>query len=106
MSARRPTASRPPPRPKHSRSRDWKPAGEMSGAESTTRKYDLYSDRFRANTYATFAEMREHDPVFCQPGIDGQTPIWFVTRHDDVVAVLLDDERFVRDPLLALGEEE
>lgn len=78
----------------------------MSGAESTTRKYDLYSDLFRAETYATFAEMREHDPVFCQPGIDGKTPIWFVTRHDDVVAVLLDDERFVRDPVLALSEEE
>jgi cytochrome P450 len=50
--------------------------------------------------------MRAQDPVFCQPGIDGKTPIWFVTRHDDVVAVLLDDERFVRDPVLALGEEE
>ena len=36
-------------------------------------KYDLYSDAFRADTYATFARMREHDPVFCQPGIDGET---------------------------------
>ena len=50
--------------------------------------------------------MREHDPVFCQPGIDGETLIWFVTRHEDVAAVLLDDERFVRDPRLALTEEE
>ena len=41
--------------------------------------------------------MREHDPVFRQPGLDGETPIWFVTRYDDVVAVLLDDERFVLD---------
>ena len=32
--------------------------------------------------------------------------IWFVTRHDDVAAMLLDDERFVRDPRLALTEEE
>ena len=50
--------------------------------------------------------MREHDPVLRQPGIDGETPIWFVTRHDDVAAVLLDDERFVRDPRLALSAEE
>jgi hypothetical protein len=46
---------------------------------ATTRKYDLYSDDFYANAYATFAQMREHDPVFCQPGLDGETPIWFVT---------------------------
>jgi cytochrome P450 len=50
--------------------------------------------------------MREHDPVFSQPGIDGETMIWFVTRHDDAAAVLVDDERFVRDPRLALTEEE
>ena len=70
------------------------------------RRYDLYSDAFRAATYETFAAMREHDPVLLQPGIDGETPIWFVTRYDDCVAVLLDDERFVRDPGLALTAEE
>ena len=32
--------------------------------------------------------------------------IWFVTRHDDVVRVLLDDERFVRDPSLAFAPEQ
>jgi cytochrome P450 len=73
---------------------------------ATARKYDLYSDRFRAETYATFARMREEDAVFCQPGIDGETMLWFVTRHDDAVAVLLDDERFVRDPALALTQDE
>ena len=69
-------------------------------------RYDLYSDDFRAQTYSTFAQMRADDPVICQPGIDGQTMIWFVTRHDDVVRVLLDDERFVRDPSLALTPEQ
>ncbi|MGH3055651.1 MAG: hypothetical protein ACRDL7_11805 [Gaiellaceae bacterium] len=69
------------------------------------RTYDLYSDAFRADTYETFARMREQDPVVCQPGIDGETPIWFVTRYDDAEAVLLDDERFVRDPRLALPPE-
>src|SRR3954470_8949075 len=73
---------------------------------AAARKYDLYSDRFRTRTYETFAQMRESDPVLCQPGIDGETPIWFVTRYDDAVAVLLDDERFVRDPALALAPDE
>ena len=50
--------------------------------------------------------MREDDPVFCQPGIDGETPIWWVTRYEDAEAVLLDDERFVRDPRLALPPEQ
>jgi cytochrome P450 len=70
------------------------------------RKYDLYSDEFRARTHETFAAMRERDPVFQQPGLDGETPIWFLTRYDDVVAVLLDDERFVLDPANALTPEE
>ena len=70
---------------------------------ATARKYDLYSDRFRAETYSIFEAMRDNDPVLCQPGIDGETPIWFVTRYDDVATVLLDDKRFVRSVARALG---
>ncbi|MBA2463051.1 MAG: cytochrome P450 [Actinobacteria bacterium] len=73
---------------------------------TTERKYDLYGPAFRADPYRVFAQMRQDDPVFCQPGIDGETPIWFVTRHEDVTAVLLDDERFVRDYRLAFTPEE
>jgi cytochrome P450 len=73
---------------------------------STKRKYELYSPEFRVDPYRVFAQMREHDPVLCQPGVDGETMIWFLTRHDDVAAVLLDDERFVRDPRHALTEDE
>ena len=73
---------------------------------TTERKYDLYGPEFRADPACVFAQMREHDPVLHQPGLDGETPIWFITRHDDVAAVLLDDERFVRDPRLALTPEE
>ena len=74
----------------------------MAAAEQ---KYDLYSEGFFANAYATFAQMRENDPVLCQPGLDGVTPIWFVTRYEDAEAVLLGDERFVRDPRLALQRD-
>jgi cytochrome P450 len=70
------------------------------------RKYDLYSDVFRTRTHETYAVMREQDPVFRQAGLDGETPIWFVTRHGDVAAVLLDDARFVVDPTLVLSAEE
>lgn len=73
---------------------------------ATGRKYELYDRAFRADPYSVFARMRADDPVCRQPGIDGETPIWFVTRHEDVTAVLTDDERFVRDPRLALTEEE
>lgn len=73
---------------------------------STRRKYELYSPEFRVDPYRVFAQMREQDPVFCQPGVDGETMIWFVTRHDDVAVVLLDDKHFVRDPRLALTAEQ
>jgi cytochrome P450 len=74
--------------------------------EPPTRKYDLYSQAFFANAYRTFAQMREDDPVLLQPGLDGKTPIWFVSRYDDVAAILLDDERFVRDARTVLTAEE
>ena len=68
---------------------------------AVAREYDLYSDEFRRRTFETYAEMRERDPVLCQPGIDGETMIWFATHYEDAVQMLLDDERFVRDPVLA-----
>lgn len=68
--------------------------------------YDLYSHDFRLTTHETYARMREESPVHVQPGLDGETPIWFVTRYDDVVALLTDNERFVLDPKLALTPEE
>jgi cytochrome P450 len=78
----------------------------MMTSVATTQKYDLYGEDFRANRFEVYARMREQDPVLLQPGIDGETPIWFLTRYEDVVAVLTDDELFVRDPALALTEEE
>ena len=43
-------------------------------------------------------DVRAHargEPGAPQPGLDGETPIWFVTRYEDVVALLTDNERFV-----------
>jgi cytochrome P450 len=73
---------------------------------STTQRYDLYSPEFRATTHETYARMREESPVHRQPGLDGETPIWFVTRYDDCVALLSDNDRFVVDPTLVLTPDE
>ena len=62
------------------------------------RRYDLYSPEFRRHTHETFAQMRAENPVFQQPGLDGKTPIWFVTSYAEIEQVLLDDRHFVRDP--------
>ena len=72
----------------------------------SAQRYDLYSHDFRVSTHETYARMRKESPVHLQPGLDGKTPIWFVTRYDEVVAVLTDNERFVLDPTLALTPAE
>ena len=73
---------------------------------TTSRTYDLYSPAFRAHSHAVYHTMREHDPVTCQPGVDGTTPIWFVTRYADVARVLRDDQHFVRDPTTLWSPDE
>jgi cytochrome P450 len=78
----------------------------MGGRMATAQKYDLHSSENQATTHETYARMRKDDPVFSQPGLDGETPIWFVTRYDDVVTVLSDNKRFVLDLKLALTDDE
>lgn len=72
---------------------------------STARKYELYNQAFRQHAHEVFAQMRREDPVYQQPGLDGKTPIWFVTRYAEVEQVLRDDRRFVRDPALAMSPQ-
>ena len=69
----------------------------------TTQTYDLYSDAFRKHTHHIYASMRAEAPVFQQAGLDGQTPIWFVTGAAEVEQVLLDSQTFARDPALVPG---
>lgn len=71
----------------------------LSGSD---RGYDIYSDNFRRQTYATFASMREQDPVWRMAGHQGNPSTWFVTRYDDAIAVLHDDHLFTRDLSLAV----
>lgn len=58
---------------------------------------DLNSDAFRGEAYRHYAALRQASPVFLsQP--DGQLPMWYVTGAREVEEVLLDSERFARDP--------
>lgn len=61
------------------------------------RKYDLYSHEMKADPYPTFTAMRRDDPLCHQPGIDGETTIWFATRYADVEKILTHDPMFARD---------
>jgi cytochrome P450 len=66
------------------------------------RQYDLYSQDFARYSYEIFTQIRQKNPIFSQPGFDGHTPIWFVSRYKDVEAMLRDDRRFVLDFRLAM----
>jgi cytochrome P450 len=64
----------------------------------TTNRYELYGDTFRARTREIYARMRADDPVFRQAGMDGVTPMWYVTRAAEVEQVLMDSRIYARDP--------
>lgn len=59
--------------------------------------YDLFSRRFKADPFPTFAALRSDHPVFRHVAPDGRV-IWYISRYEDIVAVLKDHQRFVKDP--------
>ena len=67
--------------------------------------YDLFSPAFKANPFPTFAQMRAQDPIYAQRTPDGRA-IWYVTRYEDVTAVLKDDVHFCKDPRHAKPDDE
>jgi len=71
-----------------------------------TTNYDLYGLDFSRHSYEIFEHIRRETPVFQQPGFDGHTPIWFVSRFEDVEAMLKDDQHFVLDYRLALDPDQ
>lgn len=62
---------------------------------TTKQKYNLYGEVFKAEPFATYAQMRAEDPVCLEHGLEGM--IWFVTRRNEVETVLRDHRRFVKD---------
>ena len=65
----------------------------------------MFSADFKERAFTAYAAMREKGPVAGVTLPTGE-PIWFVTRHAEVLALLKDDERFANDPSSALTEEE
>jgi cytochrome P450 len=63
----------------------------------TGKQYDLFSRRFKADPFPTFARMRQEVPIFPHQAPDGST-IWYITTYEDVTAVLRDDANFSKDP--------
>jgi len=56
---------------------------------------DLFSRVFKTNPFPTFAHLRQEMPIYPHHAPNGT--IWYVTRYEDVVAILRDNEHFVKD---------
>ncbi len=70
----------------------------------TKEPYDLFTPHFKADPFPTFAHMRADAPVYPHLAPDGST-IWYITRYEDVTAVLRDDVHFCKDPRHARPQE-
>ncbi|MCB8945842.1 MAG: cytochrome P450 [Ardenticatenaceae bacterium] len=58
--------------------------------------YDLFSPVFKADPFPLLAQLRRECPVYAHHAPDGRI-IWYITRYEDVLAVLKDDVHFVKD---------
>src|SRR5687768_1436934 len=64
---------------------------------------NLASREHKANPYPFYARLREQAPVY--PTNVYSQRAWLITRYDDVVSVLKDDQRFVKSPRNAMPEQ-
>lgn len=72
----------------------------------TVRQVNIVSAEFKANPFPLLASLRESEPVFRTHLPDKtKTPVWLLTRYEDVFA-LLKDERFVKNRRSALTPEQ
>lgn len=58
--------------------------------------FDLFSPAFKRNPFVTFAQMRQEAPIYAHISPGGATT-WYITRYEDVLAVLKDNDHFVKD---------
>jgi cytochrome P450 len=66
---------------------------------------NIADPKFKANPYPFYAKLRAESPVF-QVRLPDKQYAWLVTRYDDVVTVLKDDQRFVKNPRNAMTQEQ
>src|ERR687893_54975 len=73
---------------------------------SAPQQVDIVSAEFKANPFPLLARLRSSDPVYRTTLPDKvKTPVWLVTRYEDVNA-LLKDERFPKNRRSALTPEQ
>jgi cytochrome P450 len=72
----------------------------------TNRQVNIVSAEFKANPFPLLATLRATEPIFCTHLPDKiKTPLWLITRYEDVFA-LLKDERFPKNRRNALTPEQ
>jgi cytochrome P450 len=69
-----------------------------------TTEVNIVSPQFKANPFPFLAELRTSQPVY-QTTLPDKTPIWLITRYEDVVALLKDD-RFVKNRRTGMTPEQ
>lgn len=65
---------------------------------------NIVSPQFKANPFPLVANLRTSRPVF-RTSLPDKTPVWLLTRYEDVVS-LLRDERFAKDKRRAMTAEQ
>jgi cytochrome P450 PksS len=65
---------------------------------------NIVSPQFKVDPFPFFARLRESEPVY-RTSLPDKTPVWLITRYDDVTA-LLRDERFTKHRRSALTPEQ
>jgi cytochrome P450 len=67
-------------------------------------QFNIVSPRFKASPFPLLANLRASQPV-CRTTPPDKTPVWLLTRYEDV-ATLLKDDRFVKDKRKAMTAEQ
>jgi cytochrome P450 PksS len=65
---------------------------------------NIVSPQFKANPFPFLAGLRNSQPVYLTT-LPDKTPVWLITRYEDVTA-LLKDERFVKNRRTAMTSEQ
>lgn len=66
---------------------------------------NIASREFKADPYPFYARLRAEAPVY-RTVLPDKQPAWLITRYDDVLMVLKDDQRFVKSPYNAKSPEQ
>ncbi len=66
-------------------------------ASQPGKRFDIYSAEAKRKIHEIFSQMRTEATWYHQPGLDGETPIWFVSSYEDVEGLLKADKIFLRD---------